>query len=135
MDAATNAEIERLGAATYLSLTTFRKDGTPVATPVWTSRDGEHLYVWTETDAGKVKRLRNSGRVLLGPCDSRGNLQGAQVDGTAVVLDSPADVERLRGLHRAKYGLQFRLFDGFASLFRRARGHVVIEISIPPSMS
>jgi uncharacterized protein len=131
MSASTNAEIERLGAATYLSLTTFRKDGTPVATPVWASRDSEHLYVWTETDAGKIKRLRNNCRVLLAPCDSRGGLQGAQVEGTAVVLNSPSDVDRLRTLHRAKYGLQFRLFDGFASLFRRARGHVVIEISVP----
>ena len=135
MSASTNAEIERLGAATYLSLTTFRKDGTPVATPVWASKDGKHLYVWTETDAGKTKRLRNSGRVLLAPCDSRGGLQGAQVEGTAVVLDTASDVERLKTLHRAKYGLQFRAFDGFASLFRRARGHVVIEISVasPPS--
>jgi PPOX class probable F420-dependent enzyme len=131
MSASTNSEIERLGAATYLSLTTFRKDGTPVATPVWASRDGEHLYVWTETDAGKIKRLRNSGRVLLAPCDSRGGLQGAQVEGTAVVLDSASDVERLKKLHRSKYGLQFRLFDGFASLFRRSRGHVVVEISVP----
>jgi PPOX class probable F420-dependent enzyme len=135
MSASANAEIERLGAATYLSLTTFRKDGTPVATPVWASKDGARLYVWTETDAGKTKRLRNSGRVLLAPCDSRGGLQGAQVEGRAVVLDSADDVERLKKLHRAKYGLQFRAFDGFASLFRRARGHVVIEISVenPPS--
>jgi len=48
-----------------------------------------------------------------------------------VVKDGASDVERLRRLHRAKYGLQFRLFDGFASVFRRARGHVVIEISVP----
>jgi uncharacterized protein len=131
MSASTEAELERLGAATYVSLTTYRKDGTPVATPVWASRDGDHLYVWTETDAGKVKRLRNDSRVLLAPCDGRGGLQGAACEGTAVVLDGPADVDRLRRLHRAKYGLQFRLFDGFASVFRRARGHVVLEISVP----
>jgi PPOX class probable F420-dependent enzyme len=131
MNAPTNAEVQRLGAASYLSLTTFRKDGTPVATPVWVSVDGDRLYVWTETDAGKIKRLRNNGAVLLAPCDSRGGLQGAQVEGTAVVTDDPAVVEKLRGLHRAKYGLQFRLFDGFASVFRRARGHVAIEISVP----
>jgi PPOX class probable F420-dependent enzyme len=131
MSAPANAEIQRLGSATYLSLTTFRRDGTPVATPVWASRDGDHLYVWTEADAGKVKRVRSNGAVLLGPCDARGGLQGAQVDGTAVVLGSADDVDRLRSLHRAKYGLRFRLFDGFASVFRRSRGHVVIEISIP----
>ena len=131
MSAPTNAEIQRLGAATYLSLTTFRKDGTPVATPVWASQEGDSLYVWTEADAGKIKRLRNNSAVLLAPCDSRGGLQGAQVEGRAIVKDDVSDVERLRRLHRAKYGVQFRLFDGFASVFRRARGHVVIEISVP----
>ena len=131
MSASTNAEIERLGCATYVALTTFRRDGTPVPTPVWVSQDGDRLYVWTEADAGKTKRLRNNSAVLLAPCDSRGGLQGVQVEGTAVVLDDASDVERLRRLHRAKYGLQFRLFDGFASVFRRARGHVVIEISVP----
>jgi len=131
MSAPTNAEIQRLGAATYLSLTTFRKDGTPVATPVWASQEGDRLYVWTEADAGKIKRLRNNSAVLLAPCDSRGGLQGAQVEGRAIVKDDVSDVERLRRLHRAKYGVQFRLFDGFASVFRRARGHVVIEISVP----
>ena len=131
MSASTNAEIERLGAATYLSLTTFRKDGSPVATPVWASQEGDHLYVWTEADAGKIKRLRNNGAVQLAPCDSRGGLQGAQADATATVTDDPETIERLRRLHRAKYGVQFRLFDGFASVFRRSRGHVAIEISVP----
>jgi len=131
VSAATNAEIERLGRARYLSLTTFRQDGTAVATPVWASREDGHLYVWTEAGAGKVKRLRNSGRVLLAPCDSRGGLQGAQVEGTAAVLEGSEHVDRIRHLHRSKYGLKFRLFDGFASVFRRSRGHVVIEISVP----
>jgi PPOX class probable F420-dependent enzyme len=127
---ATDAEVERLGAATYLSLTTFRRDGTPVATPVWVSRDGDHLVVWTERDSGKTKRLRNNPSVLLGPCDARGRLQGVEVDGTARVLDGADQVDRLRALHQAKYGLKFRAFDAFASLFRRAHGHVVIEISL-----
>jgi PPOX class probable F420-dependent enzyme len=131
MSAATDAEIERLGAGAYVSLTTFRRDGTPVATPVWASRDGDRLYVWTEAGAGKVKRLRGNPRVLLAPCDARGRLQGTQVEGTAVLLDGAAGVERVRRLHRAKYGLQFRAFDLFASVFRRGHGHVGIEISVP----
>ena len=129
MGASTNAEIERLAAGSYVSLTTFRRDGTPVATPVWASRDGDRLYVWTEAGSGKVKRLRVGGRVLLAPCDSRGRLQGAQVEGTGVVLEGAADVQRVRLLHRAKYGLQFRAFDLGAAVLRR--GLVAIEISVP----
>lgn len=129
MNTATNAEIERLAAGSYVSLTTFRRTGEPVATPVWASRDSDRLYVWTDAGSGKVTRLRRDRRVVLAPCDGRGRLQGAAVDGTAVLLEEAADVDRVRALHRAKYGLQFRAFDLGASLFRR---HIVaIGISVP----
>ncbi len=131
MSAPTDAEIERLAAGAYVSLTTFRRDGTPVATPVWASRSGDRLYVWTESGSGKVKRLRANDRVLLAPCDARGGLQGAQVEGTAVLLEGDDGVDRVRRLHRAKYGLQFRVFDAFASVFRRGSSRVGIEISVP----
>ena len=52
---------DRLGAGKYLLLTSYRKNGTPVATPVWVVRDGEHLAIWTERHAGKVKRIRRDG--------------------------------------------------------------------------
>jgi hypothetical protein len=131
-DASTNAEIERLGAGHYVSLTTFRKDGTAVATPVWASTDGNALFVWTEANAGKIKRLRNSGRVLLAPCDARGRLQGAEVEGTARVLDDPAAIARVETLHKAKYKAQFGFFGLFAKVFRRGGGgHVGIEITVP----
>ena len=65
-------DIDRLAAGKYLSLTTFRKDGSAVSTPVWVARDGDHLYVMTDPSSGKATRLRNSGRVRLAPCDMRG---------------------------------------------------------------
>ena len=129
VEAATNAELERLSAGPYVSLTTFRRDGTPVATPVWVSRDADRLYVWTDGGSGKVKRLRAGGRVLLAPCDARGRAQGSSVEGTAVVLEDRTDVDHVRVLHRAKYGLQFRAFDLGASLFRRRI--VAVAISVP----
>lgn len=123
-------EVDRLAASSYVLLTTFRKDGTPVATPVWVSRDGDLLYVWTQADSGKVKRIRNDGRVLVGPSDSRGGLQGTEVEGRARVLDSPDDLARVAGLHRAKYGMQFRLFDIGAKVFRRNRPQVAVEVAV-----
>jgi PPOX class probable F420-dependent enzyme len=124
------AEVDRLAASTYVALTTYKKDGTAVPTPVWLSREGDRLYVWTQADSGKVKRIRNNGRVLIGPSDSRGGLQGAQVEASARVLDSAADLERVAGLHRAKYGLQFRLFDLSAKVFRRGRLLAAVEITL-----
>jgi len=100
--------IASLGEGKYLSLTTFRKDGTPVATPVWLVRDGDALRVVTQADSGKAKRLRNDSRVLLAPCDARGNLKGVQIEGTAVLQDS-AETERTAQLVEARYGLLGRL--------------------------
>lgn len=126
----TTAEVERLAASTYVSLTTFKKVGSAVATPVWVSSDGALLYVWTQGGSGKVKRIRNNGHVLVAPSDSRGALQGAAVEGAARVLDSPADLARVSALHRTKYGLQFRLFDLGAKVLRRNKPLVAIEIRL-----
>ncbi|HET7899971.1 MAG TPA: PPOX class F420-dependent oxidoreductase [Candidatus Nanopelagicales bacterium] len=126
----TTAEVERLAASTYVSLTTFKRSGAAVATPVWVSSDGDRLYVWTQGDSGKVKRIRNDGHVLVAPSDSRGVLQGAAVSGTASVLDAPDDLARVSSLHRAKYGAQFWLFDLGAKLLRRNRPLVAVEITL-----
>ncbi|MFJ9446178.1 PPOX class F420-dependent oxidoreductase [Kitasatospora sp. NPDC101235] len=101
LDAA--AETERLAAAKYLLFTTYRKDGTPVATPVWVARDGDALVFTTVTKTGKVKRLRNRSDVLVGPSDIRGNLLGAQVPASAVL--DPVRAPAYRKLLRRKYGV------------------------------
>lgn len=67
-----STDLERLGAAQYLLLTTFRRDGTAVPTPVWVARDGAELVVFTAPNAGKVKRIRRDGAVRVGPCTMRG---------------------------------------------------------------
>jgi len=97
-----------LGASTYISLTTFRKDGRAVATPVWVARDGDSLFVITDLNSGKVKRLRNNPSVVLGQSDVRGRLTGPEVPGTAVVLDADR-VPEVRRLIAAKYGLTYRV--------------------------
>ena len=99
-------DIEKLARSKYVSLTTFRRDGTPVATPVWVARQGDELVVYTARSSGKVKRLRNDDRVLLAPCDMRGRVTGDVVEGTARLQD---DAESAISLIRREYGLQARL--------------------------
>lgn len=123
------AETKRLAAGPYVSLVTYKKDGTAVATPVWASSDGVRLYVWTTANAGKVKRVRNRGHVRVAPCDARGTLQGEPVDASARVVDSPEDIARITALHRAKYGLTYRLFM-VAGLVLRRGPYVGIEITV-----
>ena len=67
----------------FVSLATFRRDGTAVATPVWVARDGDELVVTTERKTGKVKRLRNDDRVTLRPCSRMG-----AVEPDAVVVEA-----------------------------------------------
>ena len=100
--------LDSLASGKYLSLTTFRRDGTPVATPVWLVRDGDSLRVITQADSGKAKRLRTDPRVLLAPCDARGNLTGAQVEGTAALQD-PAETAHTARMIEARYGLLGKL--------------------------
>ncbi len=112
----------------YLSLATFRKSGDSVETPVWFAASGGHLYVFTTRDAGKVKRLRNSSRARVAPCDFRGGVRGAWADVQARIVDDPEVVERAYAALHAKYGLQMWLADFFSRLSGRIHNRAIIEI-------
>jgi uncharacterized protein len=70
----------------YISLVTFRKDRTAVATPVWFAEREGKLYCMTRSDSGKIKRLRRNPRVRVAPATIRGSVTGAAIEGTARVL-------------------------------------------------
>jgi uncharacterized protein len=70
----------------YICLTTFRKSGVAVPTPVWFGEEGDKLYVKTRSDSGKYKRIRNNPRVQVAPCTMRGRITGSQFDATARIL-------------------------------------------------
>lgn len=96
--------LEALAASKYLSLGTYRLDGSLVRTPVWLVRDGDALLVTTQGSSGKVKRIRANPAVLLAPCDARGKLRGAEVAGTAE-LQGAEDTARTTARIRRRYGL------------------------------
>ncbi|MGD0557290.1 MAG: PPOX class F420-dependent oxidoreductase [Streptosporangiaceae bacterium] len=81
----------------YISLTTYRRDGTAVATPVWFVQEGDRLLVRTGAASGKVKRIHRDPAVRVAVCTARGRLRGQPVSGVARVLSgSEADAaERL----------------------------------------
>ena len=58
----------------YISLTTFRKTGQAVPTPVWFGEDDGKLYVMSRSDSGKSKRVRNNPQVRVAPCTMRGKV-------------------------------------------------------------
>ena len=107
-----------LAGEKYISLTTFKKDGTPVATPVWVvSDDGRRLLVWTGPKTWKVKRLRRDPRVVVAASDFRGRTHGESYDGVGRVLDIPQG-SLVEPLLDRKYGLTRRLLGVFNRLVR-----------------
>jgi PPOX class probable F420-dependent enzyme len=88
----------------YISLTTFRKNGVGVATPVWFGEEDGKLYVMTRSDMGKTKRVRNNPQVKVAPCTIRGKLTGPEFAATARLLP-PQDHKRARQPLNRKYFL------------------------------
>lgn len=115
----------------YVSLTTYRKDGTAVATPVWAGVDGDVLYIWTRSDSWKVKRLRGNPRVLVTTCDARGRIaEGApSAEGTARLLDA-AGTAGVRKVLARKYTWKFWIVDWPAMIVRLGkRPHTGIAVT------
>lgn len=121
------SSLEQLGSEKYVLVTTFRKDGRAVPTPTWVVPDPGGLAVWTPRDAGKVKRIRNSGRVTVAPCDVRGNPSGDPVEGRARIGDQ-ADRLRVGKALTRKYGLMGRLVLLGSRLRRGVHGTVAVLI-------
>lgn len=113
-----------LGDERVVSLTTFRRTGEPVSTPVWVVRDASSLVVYTPAASGKARRLRADPRVTLRACDRRGRVAAGAptVEATAEVDDDPRAVAEVEGLVRLKYGWEFAAFRLVEAGLRRLRG-------------
>lgn len=109
----------------YMNLFTYRKSGEAVKTPVWFALKDGKVYVMTVTNAGKIKRIRNNPRVLLGPADGRGNPRGETVDGVARIL-GPEEEELAKAALDVKYGLIKAVFDFFMNVRGTERAWVEI---------
>jgi PPOX class probable F420-dependent enzyme len=128
---ADDTSLDALGAGKYLLLTTYRKNGTTVPTPVWVVRDGDALGVWTVADSWKVKRVRNRDDVLVGPCDVRGNPTGGTVPARAEILDATGSAAYRRLIAR-KYGVLGRLTLLGSRLRRGSDGTAGIRVTLTP---
>jgi PPOX class probable F420-dependent enzyme len=116
------SDLDVVNANRYVSLTTFRRSGEPVSTPVWVALDGAELVVVTVDPSGKLKRLAHTARVELRPCDLRGRVpEGAPTyAGTAVVDRTPEGVAAVKRALGRKY-VMARLGDALAVVTDRIR--------------
>ncbi|MGQ9927213.1 MAG: PPOX class F420-dependent oxidoreductase [Chloroflexaceae bacterium] len=110
----------------YANLFTFRKSGDAVKTPVWFALRNGKAYVMTTMDSGKVKRIRNNGRVLIGPSDRGGRPLGPTVEARARLLGPEESAVAKEALDE-KYGLMKAVFDFFGTLSGMERAWIEIE--------
>lgn len=104
----------------YINLTTFRRNGAAVVTPVWFAVEGGKVYVGTPADSGKVKRIGRTPRVRIEPCSATGRPLGPSLDAVARVLPSGEAAAANRALD-FKYGWRRRMFAVLHRLRHRER--------------
>jgi PPOX class probable F420-dependent enzyme len=109
--------VQAVGDRKYALLVTYRRDGTPVPTPTWAAEKDGRLYIRSERESGKVKRLRRDPRVLVAPCTARGKPVGALLEATARVLPPEAEGDAEAALARC-YGPVRALFEWIVDRMR-----------------
>ena len=126
MDAATP-----LDDAEYINLRSYKRDGSPVDTPVWCAPLDGKLVIFTLRDSYKVKRVRRNAKVQVAKCDIRGALLGPWLDATCRAIDDDPQYDaRAYAALTSKYGLKMRVGNFFSALTGRIRRRLVMEIDL-----
>jgi hypothetical protein len=120
--------IDQFAKEQYLNLETFRKNGESMKTPVWFVQEGEILYVQTVANSGKVKRIRNNGRVNITPCKMDGTLIGTWVPAHAREIKDVEIAQKVNRLLDKKYGLMKKILSRRAA--KEGRQDTILEIEI-----
>ena len=107
----------------YISLTTFRKNGEAVATPVWFGEQGDKLYVMTRSDMGKTKRIRNNPQVRVAPCTIRGKVTGSEFPASARILPPEEHAHARQTINRKYWAARLPL------LWRRTDTYIELNFS------
>jgi len=125
-------------AGKYLSITSYRRNGSGVSTPVWFATEGDRLLVMTDSKSGKVKRIRRNPYVTIAPCSGRGKPKATGMPAHAEILPA-SEVERSKRLIERKYRsdlLFVRPVRAIQKLFRPEKRHevtAIVAISAPPA--
>ena len=93
-----------------MSLTTFRKTGEAVLTPVWFAESNGTIYVGTGVNAGKIKRIRHTERVTLAACTMSGKVTGSEIEGIARVVSELEEISAAEAALAKKYGLTRNMY-------------------------
>jgi uncharacterized protein len=129
-------DVEAQFRGKYVSLTSFKRDGTGVATPVWFVAEDGRLLVQTGGESFKVRRIRRNPHVTVAPCSASGRTHGPAVPATAEILPA-ADLEHVRGLVGRKYRIDriviLPIYWAVLRLRRRRTSRSEVALAITPN--
>lgn len=125
-----------LAGKQFMSLTTFRKSGDPVPTPVWFFDQGGTLYVQTIEGTGKLKRIHNDSKVTVAPCTANGKLTGPSANGNARIVTNASEMATAEAALAKKYHLLrigFGIFTRLESAIKREKAAAKVYVAIEPA--
>ena len=105
----------------YINLETYKKDNTPIKTPVWFVIDNGLVYIITRESTGKVKRLKNNQNVRIVPCSFKGETKNEWIKGKAQKITG-SEADKAIEIRKKKYGFAVRL----SGLFTSQKGNLVV---------
>jgi uncharacterized protein len=118
-----NTSLTPLRNTKTILLTTYKKDGTPVATPVSIAFDRERAFFRSYDKAWKTRRLRRNPAVQAAPATLRGQPTGPAVRARAILLDGEQAHVAARALARRHRILQAILVPAAHRLMRYRTMH------------
>ena len=122
---------EQFSGRKYINLESYKKDGTPVLTPVQSIEEGGLVYFRTDPRTWKVKRIRRNPHVRIVPSDRNGKPTGTWVDGRAEVLEGE-ESNRVMLLFRKEYGTMGNSLVNLVGRLRGERLTTIISVRLEP---
>jgi len=113
----------------FLSLTSYRRDGSAVPTTVWFVVEDGRVLVQTDAKSWKVKRIRRSPHVVIAPCTYKGRVRGSAYEATARVLP-PGELDHVKRLIARKYRISLLFIRPIRWIQSRRRPEPVEEVAL-----
>ncbi|WP_078292097.1 PPOX class F420-dependent oxidoreductase [Mycobacterium sp. D16R24] len=127
-------DIGTVAAGRYILLTTFTKDGVPKPTPMGFVAEGDELLLTTSANTWKVRRIRRDRKVRVAVCTQRGRVISPVADATAVIVEDPASVARIREAVVTRYGLPSRIVTAWLDRRNGARVGISVTLGAPETL-
>jgi uncharacterized protein len=132
----TGVDLDARFPGKYLSLTSFKRDGSAVATALWFVVDDGRVFVNTDAQSFKAKRIRRNPAVTIAPCTASGRLRGESIPAQAELLPA-SELERVEQLIGRKYRIDRILVLPIYRAVQRLRGvragNAEVAIAITPT--